>query len=458
MRKMLFAIGFFVFLGGARLIAGDNAILKLNLPLFDLPYQFDAANTGGYAFGNQYPALSMRQSLDLTVDVYSSMHFGLKKLHDYMPFDPIWKNAVYYAGTGIGIITFAYFIPFGYPWMQQEFTRSLFARYGIDSKNGCYNIFHPGAVNGLTDDKLGQFKSENPADFIRMNSAGIEGYILFSDKMLRNIFLYDLHNFSTLSAFFSAGVGAISNTAAAFVADYGASDVDGGIDELYKNDGDEKSRKIYGISSINWVYELFRPDEPYTARGIHPSGTGIARYIKLSQLSGEEKDYLVKQGVLSMLNLISPAFYGFSSIKVGETGFYGNFALHHYLTSFGTDTQIEIMLKKDKLNFFASYHNYMNYEHYFPALEAEIIDYPVEMNGVTFLFSPRILIGLQPLEQRFKTSEAAFLAFAGLRTDAGIHKNLFVFFDIGVKTDGWLAGNEYLDPNVNGILGVSARY
>jgi hypothetical protein len=440
-------------------VAWKPPVLKLDFPLFDVPYQFDVMNTVEYGFWGSYGSPSMNQSMAVTLDVYSAMHFGLKKLYDTLSIDAMWKNAAYYGGTAAGILLFAYIAPFGYPWMHNEFTRSILTQFDVNSINHGYNPFDSiGGIAGISDSALERFKKESPADFVRMNSAGVEGYLLFSDKMTRNIFLYDLNNLSNFTALFSTWFGAVPHIMLAFLNDYGLANPDETIDAIYHDDGGEMSRHIYGYSSINWVYELFRPNEPYSKRGVHPSGDGVARYIKLSQLSGSEKDYLLKQSILGVLNFLSPAFYGFSSIPLGKSGVSGNFTLHHYLTSFGTDTPVELMLKKEDFNIMLTYHNYMNYDNYFFSVEAEIIDYAVKIFGAEVLFSPRVMIGMQPKDQQFKTSAPEFFGLIGLRTDVPVNKNIYIFCDVTAKTPGWIAGNEYLDKNISIAIGVSMRY
>ena len=61
-------------------IAWKPSVLKLDFPLFDLPYQIDVMNTAeNNGFLSTYGNPSMNQSLAVTLDVYSAMHFGLKK-------------------------------------------------------------------------------------------------------------------------------------------------------------------------------------------------------------------------------------------------------------------------------------------------------------------------------------------------------------------------------------------
>jgi hypothetical protein len=215
---------------------------------------------------------------------------------------------------------------------------------------------------------------------------------------------------------------------------------------------------LYAAPAVNWVYDLFRPGEPYSARGDHPSGHGVARYISMAQLTGEEKEYLIKQGWLHFFNYFSPLLYGFRTIPLGNTDFEWNCAFHHYLTSFGADIPVQIFLKKAPFNMLFTYHSYMNYEHYFPAIEAELVDFPLRLGGLSLLLSPRVLIGMQPADQNFMTGNPEFLGLLGCRVDFAVSKHFSPYFDLGVKTGGWVAGNEYLEPNVSFKAGLSMRF
>jgi hypothetical protein len=434
--------------------------LKIDFPLFDLPYQIDTMDTSGYGFFGSYTSPSMDQSMALTVDIYSSLHFGMRKLYDSLTIAPMWKNALYYGGTAAGILAFAYVFPFGYPWTQREFTRSILSRFAIKSINGDYDISNPTQVTGVTDAQLERFKAENPQDMIRMDEAESETYFLFSDLMLRNVFFYDLNNLSNWTALITTYLGASGINAAGVAAHLlGVDFIDDIIKADYKNDGKEESRELYSISSINWVYDLFRPGESYSGRGTHPSGSGVARYITWAQLNDDERQYLVKQGWLSFLNYFSPLYYGFNSFPLGKTGIEWNFALRHYLTPFGSDVPAQILLKKAPFNMLFTYHSYQNYSNYFPAIEAELVEFPLQFTPkFGLLLSPRVLLGIQPKDQQFKTSDPEFLGLLGLRVDFGLSRHVLPFVDFSAKTGGWIAGDEYLESNVSFKAGVSLRF
>ena len=441
------------------LFAQETAVeLKIDLPVFDLPYQAHIMDSMGYGFFHTYGSPSMNQSLSLTIGIYSSMHYGLKKLNDSLDLAPAWKNIIYYGGTAAGIFGFAYIFPFGYPWMKQEFTRSILSRYGIESHNGNYPI--PGIMTtGFTDDQLSYLKAAAPADFVRLNISGAEGYVFFSERMSRNYFFYDLDDLSFAPALIAAFLN-VGMVGPAIIQESGFFDIDAQfVEPMYKNDRGQTDRFLNNNDAVNWVYELFRPNEPYAARGKHPSGDGsVARYIRFTQLTGEEKKYLLTQGWLGYLNFVSPLLYGFNSFGLDNSGFAGNFAMRHYLTSFGADIAAQVFLKKKPFNMAFTLHNYMNYKNYFPAVEAELIDYPLTIGKGEFYLSPRVLIGMQPRGQEFKIGSPEFLGLFGLRVDFMAHKNIFPYIDFTVKTNGWVAGNEYLERNASVRLGVSLRF
>jgi hypothetical protein len=109
------------------------------------------------------------------------------------------------------------------------------------------------------------------------------------------------------------------------------------------------------------------------------------------------------------------------------------------------------------VNSIMSIHLY-SYENYFPAIEIEMIDFPISIKDFCIYFSPRIIFGIQPKEQSFFTSEIEFFGLIGSRFDFQINKNWLPYFEVVAKTDGWVAGNEFLEENISFILGISARY
>ncbi|GHT73207.1 hypothetical protein FACS1894124_1420 [Spirochaetia bacterium] len=100
----------------------------------------------------------------------------------------------------------------------------------------------------------------------------------------------------------------------------------------------------------------------------------------------------------------------------------------------------------------------MNYGYYFPAIEAALIDFPITFTPkFGLLISPCIMIGMQPSDQNFKTSSPEFFGLLSCRVDFNVSKHFLPYFEFKIKTDGWISGDEYLNKNVSGIIGLSVR-
>ncbi len=429
--------------------------LKLDLPLFDFPYQIDAMNTVGHGFFSGYTNPSMAQSSAVSADLISGFHYGMKAFYDKVNINKILKNVVFFGGTVLFDFLFQY-MPGGGGWTHEEYHRAILTRVGADSFNGM-NRFPIGAnivsVSQVRDEDLIRFKKASPHDFIRMHVAGIEGQYFLINQLQRNNFFYNqnlLHEieywFITLNSHLYVMMSAQPNY------------VDVQTENMNKNESNIPDRDFTGFDMTAWAYDIFRPNEPYEARGTHPSGIGINRYRTTEDLTGSELKYLKLQGGLQFLNYVSPMMFGIRSIPLGNTGWEGNFAFRHYLTSFGADIPVSVFLKYRQFNMAFTYHSYLNYKDYFPAIEAEIIDFPFSIGKFAMYLSPRILIGMQPNNQEFKTSSPEFFGLFGLRVDFNISKHILPYIDFTAKTDGWVAGNEYLTANASVRMGVSARF
>jgi hypothetical protein len=330
------------------------------------------------------------------------------------------------------------------------------SRYGINSFNGM-NLVPIGAeivsVSHIKDEDLSRLKEKSPPDFVRLPAAGIEGEYLLINKLQRNNFFYNQKHLNEYLYWL------VTLNSHLYIHASSSSDkVDIEIKDMNKEEKTISSRDFTGFDMTSWVYDLFRPDEPYEARGVHPSGEGINRYRTTQDLSDEELGYLQTQINLHFVNYLSPMLFFQRSIPLGDGGITGNFAMRHLLTSFGSVVSTQIFLKYEPVNIAFAYHSYLNYQHYFPAIEAELVDYPLYWGKFGIFLSPRIIIGTQPEDQKFKTGSHEFLGLFGLRADFIISKYFLPYIDFTAKTDGWVAGNEYLDSNVSVKIGVSARF
>lgn len=456
-KKIIFLFFFMPFLAVAQ---NNEPALKLDLPLFDLPYQIDAMNTVGHGFFSSYANPSMAQSLAVTTDILSSFHFGIKTLFDKWDLNVKigrvdLKTILFYTGLVFGDFLLFY-VPGGEGWVHEEFHRAVMTRHRVSSFNDM-NTFPFGreliSVNSITDEDLIRFKAESPADFVRMHAAGMEGDLVLLDHLRHNSFFYKQQ-----LEFYFLDLMVTLNSHMYVIASGDPRQVNSSVDEMNKKETTVLSRDFTGFDMAGWVYDLFRPDEPYDARGVHPSGIGINRYRKTTDLTDEELSFLHAQRYWFIFNYVSPMLFNVNRIALDDTGLYGNFAFRHFLTSFGTDTLLKVFLKKDIYNMAFVLHNYRNHEHWFPAIEAELVDFPLSLGSLNLYLSPRVLIGMQPENQGFKTGTPEFTGLAGCRVDFNISRHFLPYFDLTVKTDGWIAGNEFLEKNVSIKLGLSARF
>jgi hypothetical protein len=407
----------------------DRPALKLDLSLFDVPYQIGAAKTLEYGFFESYLHPTMDASLNVTNGVYSSLHFGLGKLRAAIGTDAYWKRVAYYGGTMAGdFLLYMLPVPAGFFWMHESFHGAEFTHAGL--RNHMDYDFPKGAY---TVGDSGNFSYWH--DVPRTVAAGMEGEVLLVDKMQRNNFFYDQKMFHE----FAYWLFAYQTWSYAYMPFLMG-------DMTMTIDGKEEA---VSADSLQWAYSLFHPHETVPDE----------QAITMSDLSNGAKSYLENRVWWSLANFVSPMMFGIRSIPLGrDTGFYGNFALRQMYTSFGTDLSVNIYLKKYPFNIAFAYHNYVNYENYFPAIEAELVDYPIQITPkFGLLLSPRVMLGMQPRGQEFMASEAEFFGLIGARVDFAVGGHFLPYLAFVLKTDGWVAGDEFLEKNAGIKFGVSAR-
>jgi hypothetical protein len=120
---------------------------------------------------------------------------------------------------------------------------------------------------------------------------------------------------------------------------------------------------------------------------------------------------------LQYLNFFSPHLLSINRIKVSKN-FAFNFALRHYLTSFGYDLGGDLFLQIKDKNLLFTWHGYHNKDHFFPGLEAQLLDLPFKFADKTLPFTLHTMLWLQPQNQEFYTdkSQAGGMLSAQLRS------------------------------------------
>ncbi|MBI4538917.1 MAG: hypothetical protein HY704_05325 [Gemmatimonadetes bacterium] len=413
--------------------------LRLDLPVLDAPYNL--------AHGVRVP--SMRQSLSLSAGFYEASHRAIREA---------WGKGGRLMASSVVLFDYlATYLPLGDSWLHEEYHRAVMGNRGIDSHNDVYN-FKIGAeaiaVSHVKDEDLARLKRQHPAEQVRLSAAGLEGGYRLLQELEKNGF------FRGTTAPHLPLLWLVRANSAAYVFSGHTNRANKLADEAARAEGAAvEVRDFAGHDFTAWVYDLHRADEPYEARGIHPSGVGIDRYIKAADLTREERDFLELQGWLQLLNFVDPnliGLRGFAARKALDGRRLAfNLSLGHLLTSFGYTLDANVFLRQGRVNLFVVLHGYANGARRFPGIDAALLEYPVTIGGRSLALSPRAALWLQPEQQRFRSTRAVAGGLAALRVDHPLSQRLGSFIEVEGKTAGWVAGTVDLASNVSVRLGVS---
>ena len=411
-----------------------NNVRPLQFTLFDHPSTLN----GGY----YWP--SWQQSIQVT----KNMHQISSKLiaEALEPVHPVWGKVL----TTTSIFTFNLFqafLPSGLAWQHQEAHRMCLRHRGITSYNQAYEVrlFNMRvATKRVSDEDLIMMKKDYPAEFNRLRGAGHEGQSEMSLALKKDAFYYGTKSYYDIIPIFANTVVIIQ-----FLNEWRGDNYDQKIDERNQQELTIMERDISGVEFTPYVYDLFRPDEPYDQRGsndgAHENG-GIDRYIGNSDLTQEEADYLRKQSNLAWLCALSPHLFGISRFKTvspfNDKIFYWNFNVIHNLVSFGHVIDVNLFLKQDHWNLFVNFHNYKNKSTYYPGLDVEIVRYPLNKAFI----SGAVGMWLQPKDQSFFTKSGTPGGMLKFKVDAPISEAFELSVEADAKSNGWVAGIVSLKP------------
>jgi hypothetical protein len=464
MKKILFL---FLFSYSLPFFAQDTLNLNLSFNFFDYPYlDFAAKTVSNSSFPNfktngtdyliAFRNPSMFQSLEISASYYNSLNYFLSKMRIHF-FNNNFLNYFTQSLVYSGAILISEYIPFGDSWLHEEFHRAVLTKNFVDSYNQVYDfpLFSSlVSVNNVSDADLIRFKSSNPQDFIRLDAAGIEGeYLLAKRFQFYNFFYnqpYPYFSYEMLWALNSFYYVWMCHT----------DEAEQTTNQVNEQEGaNVKIRDFTGLDFTAWVYDLFKPNEPYQSRGIHPSGVGINRYVKPSDLNSVELNYLKDQAYLQLLNLLSPFIIGIKhfSFNIHNQIFYFNFAFRHLLTSFGNDISLDIFLKKDFLNILFAPHFYSNHNHIFPGEELNLVDYPINFGKMNLYATCRQMLWLQPQNLFFDDEKAKLGGMFSITLKLG-KKNFYPYLRLRYKTGGWLAGDVFQTKNFSIQMGLNWRF
>lgn len=261
---------------------------------------------------------------------------------------------------------------FVYAVTHEEGHRSILTAQGIGSISQPFFNYHMTAyVKGVSDNTLINFRNTNKPSFIRMYTAGIESdYMMAKREEMYAAFEFD--TFSILYPdYFLRRLSIAGYLSAGII--YDAAEKTGGIYKWITDlmnvveEPDEYARDICGFDTFGAVRALFKED--YTFK----------RYVQFSDLSREEKDFLVKRvSYRSFLNYLSLFLFTKPNINIKD-----NFAISgsigYALAPFGDFIDENIYFKWRNtgwgdLNFYFYARQAENYNTWYPAFGVEIIE------------------------------------------------------------------------------------
>jgi hypothetical protein len=333
------------------------------------------------------------------------------------------------------------FVPPGEAWLHEEWHRAVLSRHRISSYNEVYefNFFSSTiSVSHVDDNGLVRLKRDNLADMVRLSEAGIEAQYYAIKISRENYFFSGKDNYYALPGWWLSTLNSVL-----YIHTCTTSEADKMTDKINRREKLIPERDFVGLDFTAWVYDLHRPNESYHSRGKHPSGKGIDRYIKNSDLSEREKKYLKKMFNLSLLNFVSPQFFGFNRFAFDFSGsgkIYYNAALMHYLTPFGYTAELHVMVKSGIYNIIVIPRIYSSHHKTLPGLELSLYRYPVVPFGIKLYSSTSVALWLQPEDSSFYSD----IPVPGGMLCQGISfpmtENLEAYITGEIKSSGWVAG------------------
>jgi hypothetical protein len=416
----------------------DPAPMYLDLPLLEAPYNFN----------NGYRVPGMTQSMKLSNSTEYAAHSAIG--YSLSPFP--WPV------QGLGLLCgdfFLGYLPGGDGWVHEEWHRAVMGQYGIDSFDDIYKMkigAETVSVSHVKDSDLAWLKAHHNDDMVRLMEAGNEANVEQTRIMRRDVFFtgrstgYDRIGWilSLLNATF-------------YVQMCSTSEADSETDKFNRKEKTISVRDFTGLDFTAWIYDLNRPNEPYSARGTHRSGNGYDRYIKHSDLSDSEKKYLSRTWKMTMLNFVSPQLIGYNSYQLPSLGghvVYANGFLYHHLTSFGWDSGIDTFFMTAGHNIEIVLHGYSNKKIFRPGIECSLIREECSIYGNHVYLTGRVMGYLQPKDSLFKTTDSVPGGLVGAGVSYPLTPWCELYADVSAKSGGWIAGSVRLRPSVEADSGV----
>ncbi len=399
-----------------------NIFASFDVELLDYPF-----------VQSDYP--SMSEAVKTAEAFHELIYLGLDKV--FPKYRSGWMSFLYGSVAGFAEVLYMY-LPGGSGWLHEEFHRAVLTHNGVSSFDEVYEfpLFRSVIqVKRVKDADLEHLKSRSPQDWVRLQSAGIEGESLLI-RQLRQRYFFEDNNRNNVLIF----IETLNPLLYLWTCTQTSSDSE--IDAMNLVQTNVEERDFTGYDFTAWVYDLFRPNEPYTNRGEHITGTGVDRYIRVGDLSGEELNYLKDMVWLNLVNLIAPSSFGIRAFRFEgkKTHLDLNFDFAHYLAPFGFAVDLNVYLKWDDQRWFLIVRNQVNRRHWFPALEVTDFRIPLNVGKFHLFLTPALGLWMQPENLLFEDDAGMAGGLFSLRCDVFWLDFVNPYVEIATKTRGWVPG------------------
>jgi hypothetical protein len=214
---------------------------------------------------------------------------------------------------------------------------------------------------------------------------------------------------------------------------------------------DVPSRDFTGLDCTAWVYDMRRPDEPYTARGPHPYGDGVDRYISWFDLTPDEQGYLEDQVLLGLLNLVNPQLVGFTGLEVGSARWGAR--LGQVAAPWGHRVDAVVAFRSPSLRGTATLHSGFAQRGWFPGLGVTLVEHPLPAH---LTLDAELDLWLQPADQRWDAAGRAPGARVRADLNLPVTPGFAVSPGLDLKSEGFVVGLPTVEPTLLARLGVVA--
>jgi hypothetical protein len=420
--------------------------LRLELPLLDL----------GFNVSHGWQAPSMVQSLAVARDFSTSLAWavdlGLGRA--WGESDPRGRWALELPLLALAAAA-SMELPFFPGWAHEEAHRAVMSRRGIGSYDEIWDLkvfAELVSVSRVSDDDLVRLKRDHPAEMARLSAAGMEGDIELARAVAADGFFDRRDRLVHLPLLLLTRANVVF-----YMWECDSASGDALTDRMNAREADPRRRDFTGLDCVAWAYDVQRPDEPYDARGPHPSGVGLNRYRKTTDLTPAERRLLTRARWLSLLNLADLSLWPVDlPVPWGPQGARLTFGFAHQMTSFGEAVTLDLYLGLPGADLRGAGRLYLSQHLALPGLEVEWVRAPLVVGGARLQVTPGAMVWLQPSRGRWDDGAASPGAQLRLRVSWLVTPGVAAFAEVQAKTAGWVAGTVLLGAGMEGRLGFSA--